>query len=79
MSEADLAESHPAAMSLILGMGVGLALAFLSIGCIMFLKWYFKLRPQYKSSMHIFNLALLWIAPPDQELVASQAMGKEPS
>jgi hypothetical protein len=63
MSEADLAESHPAAMSLILGMGVGLTLAFLSIGCIMFLKWYFKLRLQYKSSMHIFNLALLWIAP----------------
>ena len=63
MSEADLAESHPAAMCLILGMGVGLALAYLAIGCIVVLNGYFKLRLHYKSSMHICNLALLWIAP----------------
>jgi hypothetical protein len=45
------------------GYGVGVALAFLAIGCIVFLNWYFRLRLQYESSTHIFNLTLLWIAP----------------
>lgn len=63
MSEADLAESHAAAMFLIRGMGVGLALAFLAVGCTEFLGWYFELGLHYEVSGHIFMLAILWVIP----------------
>lgn len=58
-----MAESNAAAMFLLIGMGVGVALAFSAVGFMKFLDWNFKLRLHKDVTIEIFALAFSWKIP----------------
>ena len=63
MSEAERAESNAAAMFLLVGMAVGVALAISTVVFTKFLDWYFKLRLNNNVEIEILALAFSWMIP----------------